>query len=161
MKIKALVEDLKAKKIINSHVNPNGISEYLTKTLEIKKYLPFADKRELCARVLNACSYVDEDSKLVKVDSVSRYIVFTISILSAYTNLEFSSSEDDEFDSLDEYDMLCQEDLLNEILHVIQAEYAVCNNILNMMMSDIVENNNTIENVLFNAIKDGRIDIMK
>jgi hypothetical protein len=63
--------------------------------------------------------------------------------------LEFSTGKDDEeFDSLDEYDMLCQANLLDSILEVIGAEYVTCNNILNMMMSDVVANNNTIENVV-------------
>jgi hypothetical protein len=123
------------------------VSEYIKEKLEVKDYVPFAEKRELCERVLNACN-TRKDNGLIEVDSVSRYIVFTISIISKYTNLEFSSGKDTEFDSLDEYDMLCQNGLLNPILDVIGGEYATCNNILNMMMDDIVSNNNTIENVV-------------
>ena len=96
--------------------------------------------------MLNACN-TKNDSGLIKVDSVSRYIIFTLSIISKYTNLEFSSGED-EIDSLDEYDMLCRANLLNPILDVIGAEYTTCNNMLNMMMEDIMTNNNTIENVV-------------
>ena len=146
MTIREFIEDFQAKKIMNSKVNEHAVSEYIKKELEVKDYVPFAEKRELCARVLNACNK-KEDSGLVKVDSVSRYIVFTVSILSKYTNLEFSSGNE-EFNSLDEYDMLCQSGLLNAILDVIGTEYTTCNNILNMMMSDIEANNNTIENVV-------------
>ena len=146
MTIKNFIEDFKAKKIMNTQLNPNAVGEYLKRELDVKDYVPFAEKRELCANVLNACN-TKESSGLVKVDSVSRYIIFTISIISKYTNLEFSSG-DEEFDSLDEYDMLCQSGLLNEILDVVGAEYTTCNNMLNMMMSDIESNNNTIENVV-------------
>jgi hypothetical protein len=165
MKIKEFVENFKSKKIINTQLNQNAVADYLKKELEIKAYVPFAEKRELCANVLNACNTKDE-SGLVKVDSVSRYIVFTISIISKYTNIEFSSGEDAEFDSLDEYDMLCQADLLNPILDVIGEEYTTCNNILNMMMADIVANNNTVENVVATILSDlgesvdGFIDIL-
>ena len=152
MKIYEFIKDFQDKKVINTPIVPNAVAEYLKKTLEIKDYVPFAEKRELCERVLNACND-KSDIGLVKVDSVSRYIVFTISIISKYTNLEFSSGEDTEFDSLDEYDMLCQEDLLNPILDVIGGEYTTCNNILNMMMADIVANNNNIENVLGSATR--------
>jgi hypothetical protein len=148
--VKEFVEKFNNDKVTNSKINPNAISDYIKKELEVKDYLPFADKRELCARVLNTCNSIDENG-LVKVDSVSRYITFTISILSKYTNLEFSSGGDEELDSLDEYDMLCQNGLLNPILDVIGGEYATCNNILNMMMEDIISNNNTIENVLGTA----------
>jgi hypothetical protein len=142
------INEFKAKKIMNTAINQNAVSEYIKKELEVKDYVPFAEKRELCERVLNACNHIDINSGLVKVDSVTRYLIFTISIISKYTNLEFSSGKDTEFDSLDEYDMLCQAELLNPILDVIGEEYVTCNNLLNMMMSDLVANHNTIENVL-------------
>ena len=146
MKVQNFIDDFKSSKVVNSQIKPNAVGEYIKKTLEVKDYVPFAEKRELCAQVLNACNTKD-DSGLIKVDSVSRYIIFTLSIISKYTNLEFSSGED-EIDSLDEYDMLCQANLLNPILDVIGAEYTTCNNMLNMMMEDIMTNNNTIENVV-------------
>ena len=147
MKINEFIETFKAKKVMNTQINPNAVGEYIKKELEVKDYVPFAEKRELCKRVLDTCT-TKGNGGLVKVDSVSRYIIFTLSIISKYTNLEFSTGEDIEFDSLDEYDMLCENYLLNPILEVIGAEYATCNNILNMMMADIEANNNTIEAVL-------------
>ena len=146
MKVQNFIDDFKSSKVVNSQIKANAVGEYIKKTLEVKDYVPFVEKRELCAQVLNACNTKD-NSGLIKVDSVSRYIIFTLSIISKYTNLEFSSGED-EIDSLDEYDMLCQADLLNPILDVIGAEYTTCNNMLNMMMEDIITNNNTIENVV-------------
>ena len=152
MTIFAFVNEFISKKVQNTQINPNAVYDYIKKTLEVEDYIPFEEKRELCARVLNACNTRDVDTGLVKVDSVKRYIIFTISVISKYTNLEFSSGEDSEFDSMDEYDMLCQHDLLNPILDVIGQEYSTCNNMLNMMMSDVMTNNNTVENVLGNAM---------
>lgn len=151
MKIMEFISDFKNKKVMNTQIAPNRVAEYIKHELEVKDYLPFAEKRELCANVLNACN-AKTSNGLVTVDSVSRYLIFTISIISKYTNLEFSSGEDVEIDSLDEYDMLCQADLLNPILDVIGEEYTTCNNILNMMMADIVANNNTVENVVGNVL---------
>lgn len=144
MNIKTFVDAYKAKRFM---VGKNGVDEkieYLKKELEVKEYVPFADKRELCATVIDACC--TKENGLVKVDSVTRYIVFTISVISKYTNLEFYSGE--EYDSLDEYDMLCEAGLLNPILALIGDEYATCNNMLNMMMEDVIANNNTVEAVL-------------
>ena len=152
MKVAEFINEFKTKKIMNTTINPNAVSEYIKKELAVKDYLPFAEKREICARVLEICNKKDING-LVKVDSVSRYIVFTLLIISKYTNLEFSSGKDKELDSLDEYDMLCQADLLNPILDVIGTEYNTCNNILNMMMADVIANNNNIENVLGNTTK--------
>jgi hypothetical protein len=151
MTIHGFIEKFNEDKVFNTQIAPNAVATYLKEKLEIRDYVPFAEKRDLCAKVLNACN-TKEESGLVKVDSVSRYIVFTISIISTYTNLEFSSGEDAEFDSLDEYDMLCQSGLLNPIIEVIGEEYVTCNNILNMMMADIEANNNTVEAVIGTAL---------
>jgi hypothetical protein len=132
---------------------PQGVDErveWIKKELGVKEYLPFAEKRELCKVVLDACC--TKEDGLVKVDSVTRYIIFTLSVLSCYTTLEFSSGEDAEYDSLDEYDMLCESHLLDIIIAVLGDEYTACNNMLNMMMDDIMTNNNTVEAVLGHAL---------
>ena len=144
MKINEFVETYKAKRFINTKNSVDERVEYIKSTLEVKKYIPFADKRELCSAVIETCC--TKKNGLVEVDSVSRYIAFTIAVISAYTNLEFSS--DGEYDPLDEYDMLCEHGLLNPILAIIGDEYDTCNSILNMMMDDVVTNNNTVEAVL-------------
>ena len=151
MKVIDFIQDFKEKKVINTKIAPNAVNDYIKEKLEVKDYIPFTEKRRLCVDVLNACS-TKSDSGFVKSDSVSRYIVFTISIISKYTNLEFSSGEDVEFDSLDEYDMLCQSCLLNPILEVIGEEYVACNNMLNMMMDDMIANNNTVEAIVGNSL---------
>ncbi len=147
MTIQEFINGFIEKKIMNTAINQNAVSEYIKKELEVKSYIPFVEKRELCEKVLNASNTKGKDG-LVKVDSVGRYIIFTLSVISKYTNIEFSSGKDAEFDSLDEYDMLCENHLLNPILEVIGEEYATCNNMLNMMMADIETNNNTVEAVL-------------
>lgn len=148
MKVIDFLEDFKSKKIQNTTVKPNAVEEYIKETLEIEEYLPFIKKREICSMVLDGCNYVDDNTGMIKVDSVSRYIIFTITMLTAYTNLEFS--HDEETDTFDDYDMLCKSGLLNIILNIIESEYTACNNMLNMMMTDLIANNNTIENVIGN-----------
>lgn len=144
MKIKEFCDNYQAQSFM---ITKNGIDEkieYLRAQLDVREYMPFADKRELCLAVVDACC--TKDGSIIKVDSVSRYIVFTISVISAYTALEFSSGE--EYDSIEEYDMLCKVGLLNPILALIGEEYATCNNMLNMMIEDVITNNNTIEAIL-------------
>ena len=144
MKVLDFCNAYKAKNFINTKQGVEERIEWIKKELEVVHYLPFAEKRELCKKVLDVCC--TKENGLVKVDSVTRYILFTISIISKYTRLEFSSGED--YDSLDEYDMLCESRLLNPVLELIGDEYAACNNMLNMMLDDIVSNNNTIEAML-------------
>ena len=146
MKILDFVNEVKAKKIINTQYQPHAVEDWIKEKLNIKTYVPFVEKRELCKTVLDAsCT---RNGSVVEVDSVSRYILFTIAVISKYTELEFSSGEDEKFDSIDEYDLLCQNDLLNSILNTIGNEYTTCNNILNMMMADINANNNNVAAVL-------------
>lgn len=132
----------------------NGVDErveWLKKELEIKTYVPFAEKRELCKMVLDSCCTKDSGG-FIKMDSVSRYIIFTMSVIAKYTNLEFSSDENEEYDALDEYDMLCENRLLDIILALLGDEYAACNNLLNMMLDDIITNNNTVTAVFNSAL---------
>lgn len=146
--VKSFIDAYKAKNFMNTKQGIEERIEWLKNELGLIHYLPFAEKRELCKDVLDACC--TKKDGLVKVDSVMRYILFTISVISKYTNLEFNSDED--YDSLDEYDMLCESRLLNPILELIGDEYATCNNMLNMMMDDVIANNNTVEAVLGHAL---------
>ena len=144
MTIREFCNAYKAKNFMNTKQGVEERVEWIKKELGVIPYLPFAEKRELCKNVLDACC--TKENGIVKVDSVTRYILFTISVISQYTKLEFNADED--YDSLDEYDMLCESRLLNPILELIGDEYASCNNMLNMMMDDIIANNNTIEAVV-------------
>ena len=154
MKIKEFIE--KANGIKNTHINPTAVEEYVAKNVEVKQYIPFAEKREMCASVLeSSCTTV---GGIVEVDSVSRYLLFTIAVIAKYTNLEFENTDD--LDVIDQYDMLCQKGLLNPILDVIGGEYEVCNNILNMMMADINANKNNVAAVFDKALQQvlGHVD---
>ena len=146
MKITELCEKIKTSQIKNTAYKPDAIEDFLIKNIEFKSYLPFIEKRELCTKVLEvACK---KNGGLVEVDSVTRYILFTINIITKYTNLTFENTE--ELDPISQYDLLCENGLLNVILECIGDEYTVCNNMLNMMMGDIIANNN-VATVLNNA----------
>lgn len=145
--VKNFVEEFENKNVKNTQINPTAVEDFIRDTLEVKDYISFAQKRELCKRVLDAsCKKV---GSIVEVDSVSRYLLFTILIIEEYTNLTFGNNADSS--SMDEYDILCQVNLLNPILDTIGEEYTTCNNILNMMMGDIVANNNNTAAVLDSA----------
>ena len=70
-------------------------------------------------------------------------MIFTITVLSTYTNLEFEGNEID----LDAYDALCSypvgdSTLLDAIIKTFNKEYVRCNEILNMMTADLMAENN-------------------
>ena len=141
-------------KIVEFIKNYNeGKIENLRETLGVKNYLPFAEKYELCASVLDVCNDIDEKTGVVTIDSINRQITFVITMLSAYTNLEFSVNEDAEIDSIAEYDMLCENGLLNTIIELFIDEYSKCDEMLMTMQNDLIANHNTLHNLVGNLAK--------
>jgi hypothetical protein len=154
--VKDFVNEFVEKKIMNNKINDHAVEDFIRSKLAFVDYLPFVEKREMCETVLEAsCT---KNGAIIEVDSVSRYILFTISVLSKYTNLTFENTDGE--DAIDQYDMLCQSGLLNYILGAITGEYEVCNNILNMMMADIDANNNNVAAVFDKALQNvlGSVD---
>ena len=130
-----------------------GKIKNLKETLEVKDYIPFAEKYEICASVLDACNDIDKKTGIVKIDSINRQITFIITMISAYTNLEFSLDENAEITSIDEYDMLEQNNLITPIVNLLDKEYAKCEEMLNTMQNDLLANNNTFHNLAGNMAK--------
>lgn len=141
-------------KIVELVKNYNeGKIENLKETLEVKNYLPFAQKYELCASVLDSCNDIDERTGAVTIDSINRQITFAITTISAYTNLEFSLDENAEISSIDEYDMLCENKILKPIIELFKDEYAECEEMLMTMQNDLITNHNTLHNLVGNVAK--------
>lgn len=130
-----------------------GTIEDWAQVVEIKDYVSFSEKKELCTSVLNACNKIDEQTGIVKVDNLECMVTFKIAAISAYTNLEFSSDEDLEIDSIQEYDMLCKYGLLKPILNLFEAEYADCLDMMATMQADLIANSNTTQNILAHVSK--------
>lgn len=135
MKIKELVEKY----------NKNNYLD-LSKTLEVKKYLPIMKKYEIAQQVF-AYSTSFENG-LVKVDSLKKYLFFTITAMINYTNLEFSNEDEDGVSAIDEYDMLAENGLVDKIIECYADDYARSLSVLNDVFADEINNNNTIESIL-------------
>ena len=88
MKIKEFIE--KAKKT-NS---VNGLKNIIT----VKNYLPFVEKQELIESVTESCKVVTNG--YIQFDEMKKYIVFTTSVIQAYTDLEFSTNYDELIDTI-------------------------------------------------------------
>ena len=166
MDIKTFVDAYKAKRFM---VGKNGVDErheYIKNELAIKDYIPFEEKRAVVQTVLANCTRIKDG--VVEIDSIQKYILFTMSMLVAYTNLE----PDEDMGIFETYDALCSQKvedgtLLDAIIKTFEIEYVRCNDILNMMTADLLAENN-IENQVgkllskisdkINALGDGLID---
>ena len=139
MTIKSFVENFIQAKVVNSKVTPNAVSEYLQKHLEIRKYMPFKEKRLLAEIVVN--QNTEEIDGVQKNDAINQYIAFICAMITAHTNLEFSD------DPIADYDLLAENGLLPYIIAEFQESYNECEVILKMALSMRLEDNNM--NVLF------------
>lgn len=125
---------MKIKEFVNTYKKSNVKS--LDKTIATKKYLPYAEKEMLVNSILNQCKV--EDNGFIKFDETKQYIIFTTEVIKAYTNLEF----DAEYDfMLDEYDELCENDMLSDIIETFDGEYKIVLNMLNMKQEYMLQDN--------------------
>lgn len=133
MKVKEFVEMYKK----NSRID-------IAKTVETEQYIGIMQKRQIAELVLDNCTYeVDGE---IHVDSVERYILFTITVIKAHTNLEFDYENNE---AIDDYDMLCESGLLIKVIDTFKDDYASCQEILNMMTTDKLQESMTIEKKLY------------
>ena len=119
----------------------------IAKQLEVEKYVSIDLKRKLAELVLDNCTEVVDGE--IHIDSVERYILFTIAVIGMHTNLEFSYDEDSDYGCIDEYDELCKSGLIVKIIDTFKDDYASCQEILNMMTADRLQNNMTIEKKIY------------
>jgi hypothetical protein len=141
MKINEFVDAYKAKRFM---VTKNGVDErceYIKSALTVKDYISFEEKKAIVQTVLTNCSTITDG--VIVIDSIQKYILFTMSMLVAYTNLE----PDEDMGIFDTYDALCSQKvddgtLLDAIIKTFELEYVRCNDILNMMTADLLAENN-------------------
>lgn len=138
MTVKEFVQDFKEKKIKNTQINENAVAEYITKTLEVKGYLPFKFKREMVEMIVR--ENITVVNGLKKSDAISQYVSFITAMLKAHTNLEFSDNP------IDDYDALAESGLLAPVVETFKASYDECDILLKMALAAELEDNN------FNAI---------
>ena len=142
------LKDYQDKKIQNSKINENAVSEYLNKTLEIKKYIPFTTKRGAVEIVVAQNTYWEDGIK--RHDTFDAYIGFVVSMLSIHTNLEFSDQP------IEDYDLLAESGLLPQIIAEFQESYDECNVLLKMARDAELEDNNI--NVVVGRFLNGILD---
>ena len=147
MTIKEFIEAVNANKTkLYNKADKNALQNFIKQTLNIKSYISIIEKQRLAMRVLDACTF--EENGVIKTDSFQKYFLFTINVLKMYTDLEF----DVEGDIYGEYDELCACGLLDEILGTFNEDYERANTVLNMLYADMIENNNSVANLIGSAM---------
>ena len=142
MKIMEFIETVKK--------NPNQSTAICKKIIKTR-YIPVLEKRQLAELVYSTS--IEIENGVVKVDSLSKYLIFTLLMLTKYTTLKFSVDENGAAteEAIREYDALCENGLLNPIIAEFQEDYARANEIMNYVFQDNLAVNNTVESVVGKA----------
>ena len=97
----------------------------MEKELQVKKYLPIEEKKLIAQGIMYEC--IEEVDGALKVDSVQKYLSYVKYMIVRHTNLEYTPGD---------YDTLCSNGLLNEIMECFGDDAKECSRILNLMMDD-------------------------
>lgn len=127
--------------------NPNQATAVCKKLIKTR-YIPVLEKRHLAELVY--ANSIEIENGIVKIDSLSKYLIFTLLMLTRYTDLEFSVDENGAAteDAIKEYDALCENGLINPLIAEFQEDYARANEIVNYVFQDNIAVNNTVEAVI-------------
>lgn len=132
MKVIELVEFVGSDR--NKMLKSAQLEEVISKALEVKKYLGIKQKKALVESIINECILFEDG--VFKFDDIDKYICFTMRVIEAYTNLELS------FDFEDDYDLLCQNGLLEIVVATFKKEYDEVNILLQMKCEYLLSENN-------------------
>lgn len=153
MKVVEFIKCFQDKKIMNSKATPNAVKEYIMKTLEVKTYLPFNQRRKIAELIVS--ENTKEVDGIKRHNSIDAYISFIVHMLTAHTNLEFSNNP------VEDYDLLSSSGLLQPIIETFQNSYNECDVLLKMTLELTLEDNNV--NILVGKFLNSilvRLDIM-
>jgi hypothetical protein len=124
----------------NGYATQSLKDNYINDNLQVKTYIPFKEKLNKANRIAKVTTHkYGKDGKItgnIKADSTSRYLLFTLNIIDAYTALDIDFKN-----IVAEFDMLAENGLIQEILSKIpQNEVSDFKILLDMSVDDIMTN---------------------
>ena len=124
MKIREFVEKMKENNVDVSTL------------ISTKKYVPFVNKISMAKEIMDFC--VDYERGFIKPDSIKKYLAFNFVVIEMHTNLRFA---EDWADKVQEYDLLCENELIDAIIDTFQRDYYASRDVLNMVCADMISEN--------------------
>ena len=118
----------------NKLLKAEQLQAFIKKNLEVKEYVGIKEKKELVESIVNECVLYEDG--IFKFDDIEKYICFTMKTLTTYTNIELSS------DPEDDYDLLCESNMLDAVIGTFKKEYDDVSILLQMKCDYVLSNNN-------------------
>ena len=125
--------------------------KFLKTKLKTEKYMPYADKMAIAENIVRHSSYamVKEDGVLKQTDRIAlnspmRYILFVMTIVDKYTNIEVNFKN-----IMPEFDALNFNSLIEVIFEKIgDKEMAEFNTVVEMVLNDFMANKYQFKNYI-------------
>ena len=153
MKVVEFIELYKNSKVQNTKMAPDAVEQFLKKTLDVKEYVPFKKKEEIVKTIIEY--NLEENNGIKKIDSINQYLSFISAMLVSHTNLEIE-------DPADDYDLLAEYGLVEQIVSLFAKDYKEFETLLKMAVADELEDNNlsVVVNKFLNSVSDKFDDIV-
>ena len=130
---------MKVEEFIRKYNAAKDKDKFLEKSI-VNKYVPYHEKIADCDKIVRATM---EKDGLFKMSTPAQFMIFTIQIITRYTDIEKDENVVELFEALDELD------LINAIIsHIPQREFNSYNTILHMVQDDYMENNRNVVSFL-------------
>ena len=131
--------------------NNDDKAKFLKSKLKTEKYIPYAEKLTLAENIINHSSYamVKEDGVLKQTDRIAlnspmRYILFVMTIVDKYTNIEVNFKN-----IMPDFDALNFNSLIEVIFEKIgDKETAEFNTVVEMVLNDFMANKYQFKNYI-------------
>ena len=117
----------------------------------VKDYVGYLEKVAMCDRVIQSSCYKEVEGKRVfYVNTPAEFMLFVMTIIYTYTDIEAGDSVVADFDFLDQHGLL---ETINEFIP--SSEHETLQALLEMMVGDIMENERSIVSYM-----DGKLDAL-
>lgn len=121
------------KEFLDDYNNNHELDKHI-----VKKYIPYAEKISWCDLIIKSSCYekVSEDKQIFKINSPTRQMLLSMTLIRAYTDIEVDNS-----DILSDYDNLTESGLLMLIIDSLpEDEVNRWYNLIDMCLDDLMTN---------------------
>lgn len=142
-----------------------GYKKAVDKTEFVKEhvvtdYIPYERKMAICKNIIQGADYSPNIDVINKnyycPNTPMRFVLFCMSIVDAYTDIELEQLEEGKRDVMGGYNKLDAEGVFEVLFKELQKEYSTMNTVLQMMTDDTFNRENNLVSFLstkFDSIK--------
>ena len=154
-------KDFNIKDFVNGYVkntNQSDRESYIRTKLKTLDYLDYSEKVLVAENIIGTTSYAivssEKDKQLkrtnkIKFNSPMRYVLFVMTVVNKYTNIEVDSSN-----AMPDFDLLNKNGLIEIIFDAIgEREITELKTIIDMVLQDFRENECNINSLITNQVE--------